>query len=229
MTDGTETLAMAGLSQKWRFYASKYGWLHAACRYAGTKAPAFWRLVGKPVTARYLRTWMGRPGPKVLNLGGGGHCTDQFLTADVDPRADVFVDMTKTLPFASASFDGVFLEEAIEHVPKPAALAMLRECARICRQGAAIRITTPDLDWFCRNYLGAPASSEEINEIFYGHGHAHIYGRAELADTVRSCGFDRVVHSSYQDAGSRLGYLDTHSDRFGHPPDMSQYVEGTRP
>lgn len=226
---GDVDLSSAGLFQKWHFYAGRYGVAHAMCRFVGTKAPRFWHLVGARVTRRYLRAWMSKPGPKLLNLGGGGHCTSQFLTADVDPRADVYVDMMRPLPFPSASFDGVFLEEAIEHVPTTAAAFMLRECARVCKPGAVVRIATPDMDWFCRNLLDGTIGPADVNAIFYEHEHRHIYSRAELAAALAQAGFADITPSSYKDASSELGYLDTHADRFAHKPEISQYVEARRP
>jgi len=221
-------LTHAGLWAKWRHYAGKYGPVHAGCRFLGTTLPGFWRLVGRSVTARYRSRWTDKPGQKILNLGGGGNCSDQFLTADIDPRADVYVDMAQPLPFPSASVDGIILEEAIEHVAKMSGLTMLRECARICKPGGVIRISTPDLDWFARSYLASATTTDEINAIFYDHGHRHIYGRRELAGALSECGFRDVVFSTYRDRSARLGYLDSHADRFGHAPEISQYVEARR-
>jgi len=216
------------LLSKWRTYSRKYGATHAACRFVGSRMPVFWRIAGPIVSRRYRERWMRRPGPKILNLGGGSHCTDHFLTADIDAGADTFVDMTMPLPFADGSFDGILLEEAIEHISKRDGARMLTECARICRPGGTIRIATPDLEWFCSALLSRAIDPDDINLIFYGHNHRHIYGRGELADALRQAGLSDVRASSYKDPNSRLGHLDTHAERFQQAPEISQYVEALR-
>jgi predicted SAM-dependent methyltransferase len=123
----------------------------------------------------------------------------------------------------------VFCEEAIEHLDKIQGFALLVECARILKPGATIRIITPDLDWFAGRLLDQSINCDTINEIFFGHGHKYIYSRHELSKALNEAGFGSVQHSSYKDTGSKLGFLDSHPDRFNHPPDISQYVEAQRP
>jgi SAM-dependent methyltransferase len=91
---------------------------------------------------------MSSTGERLLNLGGGGNVAPHWLTADIDPRSDVYVDLTKPLPFPSGSLDGIFLEEVIEHIPASNAASLAMECFRCLKPGKPIRISTPDLLWF---------------------------------------------------------------------------------
>jgi hypothetical protein len=134
--------------QKWSRYSAQYGALHAACAFLGRKSRPFWRCVGPAVTSRYRHKWLVESGPRMLNLGGGGNTGPQWLTADVDPRADVYVDATRPLPWPEGALDGVFLEEVVEHMPASKAERMLQKCHRCLKTRGPIRIATPDLRWF---------------------------------------------------------------------------------
>ncbi len=219
----------AGLAAKFRHYSSRYGAVHAAARYVGTKVPSIWRLVGPAVSGGYRRNWTAPAGvPRLLNLGGGGNTIQNGLTVDLDPRADSYVDLAQSLPFADASFDLILLEEVLEHVPKPEGVRLLRECRRILAPNGVIRITTPDLDWMGVGAADGTVDCDLINSTFYDHGHRYIYSRRELLRAMEQAGFAKAAHSFYRDPDAVLGFLDTHAARFDHAPELSQYVEATR-
>ena len=51
-------------------------------------------------------------------------------------------DLTKTpWPFADAQFDALLCTEVLEHIPDPR--RFIQECARVCRSGALMVLTTP--------------------------------------------------------------------------------------
>jgi predicted SAM-dependent methyltransferase len=215
--------------QAWHKYTARYGVVHALARFIGARIPSAWDLVGPIVTRHYRLAWLSASGRKIINLGGGGNCLDGCLTADIYPRADTFVDCRKALPFANASIDGIFCEEMIEHISKLDALRLLQECWRILKPGGVIRITTPDLDWFCGSLLKGAIDCDVINSIFFNHQHVYLYSRLQLHASLRISGFIDIRQSSFRDPAAALGYLDSHALRFGHTPDLSQYVEARRP
>jgi predicted SAM-dependent methyltransferase len=177
-----------------------------------------------------LQRWLAKPGEKILNLGGGIMVFDRWLTADMEPRADVFMDVSKLLPLPDACIDVVFSEEVIEHIPKERGVAMLGECFRILKPGGWLRLTTPSLDYFARRAADVPEGADEINDIFYLHGHRHIYAEAELRGCIEAAGFREVRASSYRDRESRFGHFDSHPARFTFaPPEWSQYWEARKP
>jgi predicted SAM-dependent methyltransferase len=212
---------------KWNFYKKKYGFFHASFGYLGRYNLEAWKLVGSMVTRPYIQTWLKDTTNKyrILNLGGGGNCIDECLTVDIVPRADAYVDISKKLPFKNSSFDAIFCEEAIEHIPLLRAEGLLKECFRILRSGGVLRLSTPDLDYFAKKVLSSAYFCDEINEIFYEHGHCYLYTRQALHGRCLEAGFENIQLSSYQDPDSKLGYLDSHADRFNHPPEISQYLE----
>lgn len=236
--------------RKWRWLTGRYGYLHVIAALAGRQSQAFWRMLGPIATRRYLRAWMRQPGSKLLNLGGGGNLHDDWLTADVDPRADIFLDARRRFPFEDCSLDAIFCEEVIEHFTPAEAQHVLRECYRCLKPGGRIRLSTPDLCWFARRVVSFeeawfPESSESpsyrsfisdgtpaivrttaaVNSIFYEHGHRFIHTYESVAWLLGLCGFKDIQRSEYQSPKSLLGMYDSHAARFRHPPEMSLYVE----
>jgi len=189
-----------------------------------------WKIIGRSVTAPYLGRWLRTQEVKIVNLGGGSNCMAECLTVDTDPRADAYVDATTPLPFPDSSLDAIFCEEVLEHVDERSASGLLAECFRTLKPARVIRVTTPDLDYFLRRALqGEPGADSELNDVFLNHGHKHLYTRGALAGAFSKVGFTNIRFSSYRDPESKLGYLDSHADRFMHSPDISMYVEAEKP
>ena len=146
-------LSSLSLFQKLNFYSKKYGLVHSLLSYAGIYNLGLWKIIGTQVTKSYRQKYLVNHHPKILNLGGGGNCLEGCLTADITPRANIYVDITKELPFGDNSIDCIFCEEAIEHIKLDNAIFLLKECHRILKQGGFMRITTPNLDWFAENSI----------------------------------------------------------------------------
>lgn len=216
---------------KFKYYSEEQGVLHASLSGVGRKMPFVWRFTGAWFTSAAYRRYIEKTeySKRVLNLGGGSHRIVEAFNVDIDPRADAYVDITKPLPFPDAGFPNIFCEEVIEHVDQDHGMAVLRECYRILQPGGVLRITTPDLGYFAEKVLNEDKQGVEINQIFYGHGHRHIYSCEGLSEALLSVGFSAIRFSSYKDNESSLGKYDSHADRFDHPPEISQYCEAMRP
>jgi predicted SAM-dependent methyltransferase len=240
--------------QKWSFYRRKYGVLHAGIAFVGRKVPWAWRILGPVVSRRYINRWLkDNWNLRILNLGGGGNVSTEWLTGDIDPRADVFCDLTKRLPFVDGCIDSILLEEVIEHIDYAAGRFLLTECRRILRPGGRIRVSTPSLAWIVSLWqkkeplpdglvtqeaerILEPCLPEStllnlaaINATFYAHGHRFIYDEAALGGQLSAAGFHEIDFRTYKDPRSSLGRYDSHSDRFNHPPELSMYVEASKP
>ena len=232
-----------------KYYLGRYGVWPTVARAIGGRWPQFWHWMGGVATKDYLRDWLRGDGEKILNLGGGGNVRSYWLTADVDPHADVYLDISRRLPIPSDSVDGVFLEEVIEHVPFEAGRKLLVECKRILKPGGWIRLSTPDPEWLVRvgsdesptqsqfaireaeRFFGRRVESAGLiglallNLSIYSHGHCCIYTWGALRSLLDSVGFHAVVRSCYRDSSSVGGKYDSHADRFNHEPELSLYVE----
>ena len=64
-----------------------------------------------------------------------------------------FVTSGPRLPFPDGSFESVFSEHVIEHVPPHAAVPLLAEMWRLVAPGGTIRVTTPDLKLWAAAYV----------------------------------------------------------------------------
>jgi predicted SAM-dependent methyltransferase len=151
-----------------------------------------------------------------LHLAAGPAHLEGWLNTDIAPVSPevVYLDATKPFPLADSSFDYVFSEHMIEHVPWPDGLFMLRECRRVLRPGGTVRIATPDLEkflglrgheddgregryvrWVTDRYMAdVPAyrGAFVINNIFRGWGHQFLYDGDLLAMALAEAGFAHV-------------------------------------
>src|SRR5262245_54774413 len=70
-----------------------------------------------------------------LQIGAQTVHLKNWFNTDLDPREEgmYYVDATQPLPFPDNSFDFVFSEHMIEHIPFAAGLELLRECRRVLK------------------------------------------------------------------------------------------------
>jgi len=87
-----------------------------------------------------VSAWLARSGMRPIACDvvadAGRAARDRGLPA-------IGLDVGAELPFRSATLDGIFAGEIIEHVYDPALL--LRECRRVLRPGGVLVLTTPNL------------------------------------------------------------------------------------
>ena len=150
-----------------------------------------------------------------LHIGGGWRRLDGWLNTDLELIPYVMrMDATKRFPFRDGTFQYVYTEHMIEHVPYQKGVYMLQECHRTMRKGGVIRVITPNLAailglysgglradqqeyllWFCQMFVpqGCPPNAvSAINAMFRLWGHQFIYDEETLADTMRAAGFSSV-------------------------------------
>lgn len=215
-----------GMLARLQFYGRRHGYVYAMLGYAGRHSLHFWKIVAPLFSRSKIRKWLQTPTPHILNLGGGSNVFDRWLTADIDPRADVYVDVTKPLLFEDNTTDVIYLEEVIEHVSCEQACSLIAECLRVLKPRGVLRLTTPDLDAFVRSFDGTSAFAHKFNEIFYEHGHEYIYSRSGVRELLTRAGFSEIRESVFRDPDSRFGHFDTHALRFTvSDAGLSQYWE----
>lgn len=152
-----------------------------------------------------------------LHLGCGDHLLDGWLNTDAAPRVAgvAALDAARPLPFADASFDYVFSEHLLEHMPYPQGCAMLAECRRVLKPGGVMRLATPDLAflvdlyrpdkselqlaylaWSKQCFLPWAPSADDtfvINNAVRDWGHCFIYDEKVLRHALAQAGFSAVV------------------------------------
>jgi len=92
-----------------------------------------------------------------LHIGAGGCLLGPrgWLDTDIEPRwPDKIVQLNATKPmgFEDNTFDYVFTEHVIEHMPYESGVAMLKEINRVLKPGGKLRISCPDLRFLIALY-----------------------------------------------------------------------------
>ena len=142
--------------------------------------------------------------PIFLHLGAGTRKLPGFINIDIEPGADMQLDLTQSLPWDDRSVDGIFSEHFIEHISQADAIRLLRECRRILVPGGVVRIATPDLQEMVRDYaeqrihpdwekfgLGWTANRcERFNIGMRWWGHQWMYDEEELTRLARMVGLE---------------------------------------
>lgn len=95
--------------------------------------------------------------PKLLNLGCGPRVHPDWVNVDfVSARKEVIGhDLTRGICFDDRSFDAVYHSHVLEHFPKDAAPAFIRECFRVLKPGGVLRVVVPDLEGIAKAYLAS--------------------------------------------------------------------------
>lgn len=151
---------------------------------------------------------------KKLNLGCGPHAMPGWLNYDINGarRMDVVpIDLSLgQLPHVDESVDFIFSEHFIEHLTREQGLKLLRECYRVMKPGAVMRLSTPDLRDLVKRYRDGElhnmpgvwepkTPAQMLNEGMRLWGHQFLYDGEELAELFIEAGFDLE-----QDLGERV-------------------------
>lgn len=171
-----------------------------------------------------IREYMAAHAVRKLQIGAGPNEFPGWLNADFSPRSRsaIFMDATQPFPLPGASFDFIFSEHMIEHVPFEQGQKMIAECFRVLKPGGTIRIATPNLEnvaaletagpteaqqryvrWAIDNHVeyaprdgkgaeGGYRPSYVINNFFWGFGHYFVYDPASLGGALTRAGFSDV-------------------------------------
>lgn len=177
-------------------------------------------LLDRKIAKRYLAQHRE---PK-LQIGCGNNALPGWLNTNYPSvsRDIMHLDATRPFPFDNETFDYVFGEHMIEHVPYHDARKMLAECRRVLKPYGKIRISTPDLafltdlartdksdlqrtyiKWTCHTYI--PDALEEhaafvINNFVRAWGHMFIYDEDTLRAAMTSAGFVQITKRDLQES-----------------------------
>lgn len=181
---------------------------YGSIRYAVSRSTWFRR--------RLVAAYLAEHRPAKLHIGCQDHPLAGWLNTEYGrgpPHGVLYLDATRPFPIDSDSFDYVFSEHMIEHVPADGALNMLTECCRILRPGGRIRISTPPLE-FLLDLMVRPADEHRryaefhygefladaplkvpaaiVNDYYRSWGHQFVYDRVSLRDLLQRAGFAKL-------------------------------------
>ncbi len=95
---------------------------------------------------RTVRNYFSTHRIRKLQLGAGGGYVQDWLNSDIEPTAnEIYLDAMGDYPFENGSFQYIFAEHLIEHLPWEGGLKMLKECYRVLAPGGKLRIITPNI------------------------------------------------------------------------------------
>lgn len=150
---------------------------------------------------------------KKLHLGCGTRYLNEYINIDFPPTqhtvqehlvADRYEDIC-TLCFQNGSIDEVRLHHVFEHFPRQTALALLCRWTDWLKQGATLRIETPDLA-LCARTLAFPwVSDNKKSQVV-----RHLFGSHEAAWAVH---WDGWYKERFKRTLSLLGYENIRFER----------------
>jgi predicted SAM-dependent methyltransferase len=182
---------------------------------------------GRRSAADAIDAYVASHAVRKLHLGAGRATLPDWLSTDVAPQSEavVYLDATAPFPVEDATFDYVFSEHMIEHMSWQAGVSMLRECARVMKPGATIRVATPDLKVLLALYTTKRDALAEryvrwitdhalpgirtynaafvINNAFRSWGHQFLYDGELLEAALREAGFVNVRRCAYGESPDR--------------------------
>lgn len=138
-----------------------------------------------------------RPIEVKVNLGCGSNRLSGWRNFDKE------VDISKRLPFESASVDYLFVEHCVEHIDFYKAIEFFKEVLRVLKPGGTFRVTvpsieqiveraTPDYVKFTTKWQPDESVRGALHAILYCHGHRAAWTAALMNATLKYAGFDAI-------------------------------------
>ena len=178
-----------------------------------------------------------------LHVGCGNRPIAGWCNVDVAHLSDQvqYADALNAMPFTPGSFQYVFTEHFIEHLPFEKGMQFFREAHRVLKRGGILRTATPDFDFLCdlrtldtepkRRYAeyvrekftpAQPASAVACaNLAFYGWGHAFIWSPSFMQEVLKPLGFGQFrVLKPGQSERAELRGIEQHGKSV--PPDINE-------
>lgn len=107
-----------------------------------------------------------------LHLGCGGRFLEGWVNLDAVPRGDrksemVQADVCQELPFGDSTFEHVFSEDFLEHLPPEKRVHVINEIWRVLKPGGTMEHYVPNAG--SRNDFGSPSHLSHWNLQCFEH------------------------------------------------------------
>jgi len=183
-----------------------------------------------------------------LHFGCGVNIRLGYINIDINPKADLTLDIREPLPFESASCALTYSEHFLEHLDYPdEVLPFLRECYRVLQPGGKFSVGVPDAEWPIRAYVGDPyyvdwfryvkaneypdwvnSRMECVNYSFrQGREHKFAYDFDTLRGALECVGFVDIRRRDFDPT------LDSETSRYSLDTDVNKcttlYVDAFKP
>jgi predicted SAM-dependent methyltransferase len=207
------------------------------------------------VDNRIIKQYFQAHQKRKLQLGSGHNNPVGWLNSNYYPKSNkvLHVDATKRYPFNNNTFDFVYSEHMIEHIPYAMGLKMLTECYRVLKPQGKLRVVTPDFIFLQGLYnknktdiqnryiegntkmfiKDAPYLADifVINNFHRDWGHQFIYDAETLRKSFEAAGFINIVQCTLNESEhAELRNL-AHEERYpaGFLKLESLIIEGEKP
>lgn len=163
-----------------------------------------------------------------LNIGCGNVKFTNWVNIDIEPGADLVIDVTKGLPFDDDTIDYIYNEHFIEHLDYEEGQGILKEFYRVLKKDGILRVATPDLDYILKKYFNdwknqdwlswpeyqfIETKGRMINISFRFWGHKYLYNEEDLKDLLIKSGFKGLSRCKLQESNHHeLEHLETRKD-----------------
>lgn len=163
-----------------------------------------------------------------LNVGCGKVKLSGWVNIDIEPGADLVMDVRKGLLFDNNSVDFIYCEHVLEHLTFEEGERVLREFKRCLARGGRMRIAMPDLDYVIKKYntdwknqdwLSWPgfkfieSRGQMINISFRWWGHKYLYNEEDLRNQLIKVGFKKIMDCEWNKSNNiELCNLETRKD-----------------
>ena len=157
---------------------------------------------------------MGDAPVRRLNWGCGDSPAPGWINSDRRPRpgVDLVADIREGLPLDADSVDYAASIHALEEVPYPEVVPVLRELRRVLKPGGVLRLSLPDLDKGIRAYQGndrdyflvpdedarSVGAKFIVQILWYGYTRTLFTGDF-IEELLLKAGFARVLHCGYRE------------------------------
>ncbi len=163
-----------------------------------------------------------------LNIGCGSVKIPNWINIDIEPGADLVMDVRNGLPFKDNSAEFIYNEHFIEHLEYGDGKKTINEFYRVLKKGGILRIATPDLDYIIQKYLEhwkdqdwlswpehqfIKTKGQMINISFRWWGHQYLYNEEDLKKLLINAGFENTIRCKHAESSyHELKHLETRKD-----------------
>jgi SAM-dependent methyltransferase len=115
-----------------------------------------------------------------------------------------YLDVTRSFPYADATFDFAYSSHLLEHLPPQDALFCLSEIHRLLCPGGIVRISVPDLDRLIADY-DRQRPEDFLDHIFESkqkrdkNRHHWHYNEISLGRLLAQAGFTNICRRGFQE------------------------------
>ncbi len=146
-----------------------------------------------------------------LHLACGPHIVEGWDNIDILRNKGIIRhDLRQPLPYKDSTVDAIFHEHFIEHLIKTDAEVFLKECHRVMKKGAAMRIGWPDLKKLLNAYVFKRKTymnyvlphledhrfgkswDEMVSDCLFSWEHRYAYTAKHLMSVLEATGFKEV-------------------------------------